>query len=87
MLQIVKNFVKEEKLDEYIRIAQEFTNDLNQLENVIYSKVYVENNFVYIVTNWNRYDSDIEFEVFMKYKSEMKPLFIANESFLLKEIY
>lgn len=86
MLQIVENTLKEGKELEYISVAKQFTNDLNQLESVESSKVYRNGNKVFIITDWIFYDESREIELFLKYKSEMKPLFISNTELQLIEV-
>lgn len=85
MLQIVENTLKEGKELEYISVAKQFTNDLNQLESVKSSKVYRNGNKVFIITDWIFYDENREMELFLKYKSEMKPLFVSNRAMRLAE--
>ena len=85
MLQIVENTLKEGKESEYFSVAKQFTNDLCQLENVKSSKVYFNGKKVFIITDWNSYDESKEMELFLKYKSEMKPLFVSNKAMQLAE--
>ncbi|BBD42596.1 hypothetical protein [Streptococcus anginosus] len=86
MLQIVENILKEGRELEYISIAKKFTRDLSQLGSVNFSKVYRNDEKVYIVTDWSNYDADAEMELFLKYKAEMKPLFVSNAAMRLIEI-
>jgi hypothetical protein len=86
MLQIVKNIIKEGKLNDYIEVAKQFTSELDALVSVNFSKVYVEAGEVYIVIDWIEQDPNSEMVLFLKYKSKMKPLFISNESIILKEV-
>ncbi|MBZ2155671.1 hypothetical protein [Streptococcus anginosus] len=85
MLQIVENTLKEGKELEYISVAKQFTNDLNQLESVKSSKVYRNGKKIFIITDWIFYDENREMELFLKYKSEMKPLFVSNKAMQLAE--
>lgn len=86
MLQIVENTLKEGRELEYTSIAKRFTRDLSQLDSVNFSKVYRNDGKVYIVTDWSNYDADAEMELFLKYKSEMRPLFVSNIAMRLIEI-
>lgn len=86
MLQIIKNNLKEGKVSEYISIAQKFALELSKLDEVNFCKVYLEDDTVFIVTDWYSYNAEAESDLFLKYKPGMKPLFVSNESLQLIEV-